>query len=163
AMDRCASGACAGTAIAGCGGGVLIPGRTDVIAGTGGWSVRCLAWSGRTCTRLQARMECTVCAVYASCGVWHDITDFNDSDNRSSVNWCALATGNATINSKGAGGTAVAPRACGWGSMTHPHCESTRATIHVPVMGVPTAHGGMLNESYCSASSRLLTLDCAGW
>jgi hypothetical protein len=79
------------------------------------------------------------------------------------VNWCALATGNATILSKGGSGTAVAPRGCGWGSTTHPHCESARATFHVPVAGVPTAHGALLHDSYCSASTTRLNLDCAGW
>ncbi len=164
AGDVCsAGGTCAGTPVGGCGGGALVPGRTDLVVGQGGWCVRCLSWSGSTCTHLQGRMDCAVCTAYPSCAVWHDVTDFNDSDNRSSVNWCALATGNAGIVSKGSGGTAVAPRACGWGSTVHPLCEATRATFHVPVTGVPAAHGALLDESYCSASPRLLYLDCVGW
>ncbi len=161
--DVCASGACAGTPISGCGGGVLVPGRTDLVAGRDGWSVRCLAWSGRRCMHLQGRMECSVCPAYADCGVWHDVTDFNDHDNRSSMSWCALATGDGTVVTKGASGTAVAPRGCGWGSTTHPHCESTRASFHVPVPTVPSNFGALLQESYCSASTTLLNLECAGW
>ena len=159
----CTGGTCAGT-MTGCGGGYLVPGRTDLVATRDGWSVRCLAWSGRTCTRGQARMECSVCPTYTNCGLWHDVTTYNDGGNRCSQNFCALATGSAVVNSTSTGAaTAVAPRACGWGSSTHPHCEAIRASYHVPVTGVGATYGLLLNESYCGTQTTLRTFDCGGW
>ncbi len=160
--DMCTGGTCAGMSGA-CTGGALVPGRTDLVATRDGWSVRCLAWSGRTCTHAQATMECTVCSLYANCGMWHDISTFNDGGQRCSKSFCGLATGLGTVNSTGTGGTAMAPRACGWGSTVHPICETVRASYHPPVTGVDSTYGLLLNESYCSADSTLRTFDCAGW
>lgn len=162
--DACRAGACSGTAIPGCGGGTLMPGRTDLVATMDGWSVRCLAWSGRTCVHGQARMDCTVCPAYPQCGVWHDVTTFNDGEFRCSGPWCAIATGNGTVLATGTGGPALtAPRACGWGSTMHPICMATRATYHPRLGGVDPNYGLLLDDAYCLNGTTLRTFDCAGW
>ena len=161
ARDRCVGGRCTGDMVTP--GTSLTPGRTDIVVTRDGWSVRCLAWSGRTCVHGQARMECSVCTVYSRCGEWHNITTFNDGGQRCSKSFCGLATGSGRVNSTGSGGAAAAPRGCGWGSSSHPHCEAARASYHPPVPGVDTNYGLLLNEGYCSSGATLRTFDCAGW
>jgi hypothetical protein len=161
--DACRGGVCSGTP-GGCGGGTLVPGRTDLIASMGGWHVRCLGWTGRTCIHGQAMMDCSVCPGYTQCGVWHDVTTFNDGENRCSGPFCALATGNGTVLSTGTGAAATtAPRACGWGDPAHPICSAARASFHPPLGGIDPNYGLLLDEAYCSFGTTLRTFDCAGW
>ena len=94
------------------------------------------------------------------CDVWHDITTYNN--NRTDLNFCAIATGDETVVSVGSGGAAVAPRDCGWGSSSHPICETGKATYVAPQVSDQTK-GLNLEETYCSNSTTLITLECAGW
>jgi len=159
--DVCTAGVCAGTDSGLCTG--LMPGRTDLTASAGGWTVRCLSWSARVCTHMQMMMDCSVCVTYPSCGVWHDVTNFNDGELRTSLNWCAIATGTSTVALETTGvGSAVAPRGCGWNSSTHPLCESGRASYQSGVPGITPTGGLLLDEGYCS-SGALLAVDCAAW
>jgi cysteine-rich repeat protein len=83
----------------------LVPGDTTIVITQDGWSVRCLVWTDNVCVHPQARMDCAVCATYTSCDVWHDITTFNN--NRTDLNFCAIATGDETVLSVGSEGAAV--------------------------------------------------------
>jgi LruC domain-containing protein len=143
--------------------GPITAGSTNAIATQGGWSVRCLAWSGRVCVRAQMKMECTVCATYPNCGVWHDITSYNNGSNRTAINYCAIATGSSTVNSVGFGSAAAQPYGCGWSATNHPICEAGRATYVVPNANIATTLGLLLNPTYCAGQTSLLTIDCAGW
>ena len=155
--DACTAGICSGGSTS------LTPGDTTTVISLDGWSVRCLAWSGAVCTHLQTMMDCLVCAVYAYCGRWHDMTTFNNDSSRMTMNWCALATGDAGIVSEGAGGVATTPHGCGYSSRSHPVCEASRATYHVDVAGVVPDYGLMLDNSYCGTASTLMTVECVGW
>lgn len=144
----------------------LVPGSTSSVM-RDGWSVRCLVWSGRICTRPQVMMSCDVCSSYPLCGVWHDLTDVNDfGEGWQAKNFCAIATGNAAATwSSGPDGSAVAPRACNWLSSLHPLCGPTRATyVPVDVPGTHEEHALSLEDGYCSLlMSRALHVDCAAW
>ena len=140
----------------------LIPGDTSIVITRDGWSVQCLMWVGNTCYYAQVKVDCVVCG-YANCDTWHSVTVWNNPDQRTTTNLCAIATGDATVVSEGTWGAAPAPRACGWYDSTHPICESDRATYSAPVAGVDPAAGLLLDESYCSSDTTLLAFECAGW
>ncbi len=140
--------------------GPLLPGDTTRVKTQDGWSVRCLAWSGNRCVHPQLRMSCLVCGVYSLCGVWHDITSWNN--NGTTQSFCAIGTGDETVLWNGAGGAAVAPRACGWGSNTHPLCQASKATYH-PAQVSNLIQGLNLEDSYCGISSTLINIECGGW
>lgn len=139
----------------------LIPGDTRVEMTYGGWSVRCQEWSGNVCTRIQQRVECGTCSSYAHCGQWHDTTTFNNSGNRTALNFCAIATGgDATVVSTTSGGEASTPQACGWSASDHPICESGRASLHVPEVGIDDDLGLLLNPEYCGSDDELIGVEC---
>ncbi|MEM9493191.1 MAG: hypothetical protein AAGC55_28840, partial [Myxococcota bacterium] len=112
------------------------------------------------------RMDCSVCSLYPQCGVWHDITNVNNGEERTTRNFCAIAAGSQNFAPSGTGATtATSPRGCGWNASAHPICESGRASIHVTGFGIPTVNGLLLNESYCSSVGKgnLLTIECTDW
>jgi len=154
--ETCQAGTC--TSIA-----RLSPGNTTLVATRDGWSVRCLSWSGDTCTRAQLRTDCSVCMTYTECGRWHDITTYNNSERRTSMNFCTIATGNSSVVREGSGGSATSPYACGWSSSSHPICETGRATVYTGGAGIMTRLGIMLNSGYCGSTATLMTFDCTGW
>ena len=150
-----------------CGGGfgpgeALVPGRTDIYVERAGWSVTCREWSGDRCVHPEMRMDCAVCAAYGACGEWHDITNFNNGSQRTSQNFCAIATGNRTVVAEGAAGATEAPRGCGWGSAAHPECAADHAT-YTAGFGIDGSLGLLLNEGYCRNSTTFLTIECTGW
>jgi len=53
--------------------------------------------------------------------------------------------------------------ALAWILALHPICEASRATYVVPVAGIPSNLGLLLNETYCAGSMQLRTFDCGGW
>jgi len=139
------------------------PGNTTATVTRDGWSVRCAAWTGDTCTQPQLRMDCSVCAAYANCGVFHDVTQYNNGGQRTSLNFCAIATGDSVVVSEGTGAAATAPRGCGWSASDHPICEAGRATYYTAGFGIDTSLGLLLQDDYCDGDGALLTLECAGW
>jgi hypothetical protein len=141
----------------------LSPGNTTAVSLYGGWAVRCLAWEGRVCTHPQTRVDCETCEAYVAGGEWHDLTPYNDPLTRTAPNFCAMATGSATVNAIGMGETASAPRACGWASSSHPVCMADQATIRVPADGIGARLGITANDAYCAGAPERLTVDCAGW
>jgi hypothetical protein len=138
-----------------------VTGVTGVAAGTG-YQVRCMAWSGKTCTHIQQRVECSTCSTYTQCGEWHDTTPFNNGSNRTALNFCAIATGNSAVRTVSSGGSASAPQSCGW-SGSHPSCESGRATYHAAGFGISTSLGLLLDPAYCGNDTKLLHVECAAW
>lgn len=138
----------------------LSPGDTTRVITVDGWSIRCAEWSGSVCVHPQVEMDCSVCAAYANCGAWHDITIYNDGSQRTSLNFCAMATlGDSTVVAEGSGATAAAPQACGWYAADHPICSASKATFVAP--GVPDPNLGFnLEPTYCSSESTLLTIQC---
>ena len=148
----CADGVCLTT---------VVPGSSTPRA-RDGWSARCLTWAGDVCTRPQVMVECTTCGGYTACGEWHDLTRFNDAPNRSAEVFCWIATDALPVVSTGAGGAAVAPRACAW-SGTHPICEASRASYAAPGSGHDPMLGLLAQESYCGNDPTLMTIECAGW
>ena len=139
------------------------PGDTTTVMEYAGWSVRCLEWSGDACTRMQQMASCAVCASYPHCDVWHDVTTMNNGSDRTTLNWCMLATGTAGFVAAGEGGpSAVFPYACGLHT-THPACDSNNVSIHVPGSTPDTNLGLLLNTDYCGATNRRLWADCTGW
>jgi hypothetical protein len=140
----------------------ITPGVTYTVVTEKGWSVRCLSWSGNICTRMQMRMDCGVCSGYGQCGVWHDVTPYNNHDDRTPKNWCALATGgDATVVQVSSGGTASAPAGCGYSSASHPLCSTNQASYHVANAGINPDYGLLLNDGYCGNNSSLMTVECA--
>ena len=147
----------------GCESEFITPGDTTTIMEFGGWSVRCLGWSGDSCVHMQQMASCDVCATYPQCDQWHDVTPFNNGSDRTTLNWCMLATGSPGINSSGEGAaTATFPQGCGLHT-THPSCDPTNLSIHIPGSTPDTNLGLLLNPGYCGNSSILLTVDCTGW
>jgi hypothetical protein len=143
--------------------GFLSPGDVETVASLDGWSVRCLEWNGQTCVRPQVMMECGVCNAYEECGVWHDLTPHNNNFNRTTRNFCAIATGSDAVVTSGSGATADAPRACGLGSFDHPICSADLASFHAAGFGIPASYGIMLNDAACSTAPARLTVECSAW
>ncbi len=146
-------------------GSLLSPGDTETIASLDGWSVRCLVWSGRVCTRPQVRMDSSVCESYQNGDVWHDLTTMgNDLQQRATTNFCAIATGNAGSVSSGAGSAPISPRACGLGSPSHPICSAGQATFHAAGFGINASFGLALDDEFCDFDTNpRLTLECSAW
>jgi len=129
---RVHAGTCAGTST-GCS-AYLVPGRTDMRVDARGLVVVDARLDRPDMhPRPSGAWTASVCPTYASCGVWHDVTSFNDGENRCSVNFLRAGhrLGGHQQHRDGAA-TAVAPRACGWGSTVHPLCEIGQATYSVP-------------------------------
>lgn len=147
------------------GGTFLTPGDTEAVATLDGWSVRCLAWSGRLCTRPQAMMDCGTCGAYGECGEWHDITIANNNlQHRTTQNFCAIAAGSPGHDSSGIGGAPVGPRACGLQSSSHPLCALDQATFHAAGFGIDDRYGLMLNDVACGWDNEpRLTVECTAW
>lgn len=144
----------------------LTPGDVEAVASVGGWSVRCLEWSGSTCVRPQARVDCTTCGSYGECGEWHDLTDWNNNglgQNRTARHFCLIGTGTDAVSSVGAGATPAGPRGCGVSSTEHPVCSADRASVHLPETGLGANHGLVLDDGMCSSSGVRLTVTCSGW
>jgi hypothetical protein len=141
----------------------LVPGDTEAIASLDGWSVRCLVWNGRVCVRPQMRVDCGTCGSYVECGVWHDVTAFNNDQSRTTRNFCAIASGSQAFSSAGFGATAASPRGCGLNSSSHPICEASRATVHAAGFGIHPSMGLVAQDAYCATDSRLLTMECTDW
>jgi hypothetical protein len=142
-------------------GGFLVPGNVDMVSTRDGWSVRCLAWSGRVCTHAQVKVECTTCEPYGQCGEWHDLTNFNNLNHPTTRTFCAIASGSAAFSQVGNGAPATGGGACGWSSWSHPLCTASQATVHTAGFGIPANHGITVHESYCAADR--LIVECSDW
>ena len=147
-----------------CDSDLVRPGDTTTVVEFNHWSVRCLEWAGTICTHMQMMADCAVCATYPLCGLWHDVTPFNNGDNRTPLNWCMIATGVGGVDFVGDGApSAVYPFGCGLSSPSHPSCSSSNISIRAPGSSVDPNLGLYLEPSYCGNSPNLLTVDCSGW
>ena len=135
----------------------------DVAIALDGYAVRCHAWDGDTCVHVQQMVECGTCGDFTGCGTWHDTSIYNNSDDRTVLNFCMLATGSPEFVSWDAGGPLTGPASCGWSAEDHPICESDRASIVVPGASDNERLGLLIDPEYCDDDPRLLTVECSGW
>lgn len=142
---------------------VLEPGVVDVAATLDGYSVRCHAWEGDVCVQIQQQIACDACGEFTDCGEWHDTTVYNNHRQRTSRNFCMLATGVPDVVSEGEGGPLLGPAACGWSASDHPYCFADRASIVVPGATDDPELGLLIRSEYCDNTPTLLTVECAGW
>lgn len=142
---------------------VVKPGVVDVAIALDGYAVRCHAWDGDTCVHVQQMVECGTCGDFTGCGTWHDTSIYNNSDDRTVLNFCMLATGSPEFVSWDAGGPLTGPASCGWSAEDHPICESDRASIVVPGASDNERLGLLIDPEYCDDDPRLLTVECSGW
>jgi hypothetical protein len=142
----------------------MTPGVVDVPFTYEGYSVRCRAWAGDVCVHMQQRVACDTCGAYELCDVWHDTTIWNNGGNRTALNFCAIATGDAGVVSVGNASVAITePAACGYSTSEHPVCSAGRASVHVEGVGIDPNLGLLLDPAYCDGDERRLTVECSGW
>jgi len=146
-------------------GDFLIPGDTEAVATLDGWSVRCLAWTDRLCTRAQVMTDCGTCGTYAECGKWHDLTTANNGlQQRTTVAFCAIAAGSTAVATGVGNGVAQGPRSCGRNNTADPVCTATSATFHPAGFGIDPGWGLLLDDIVCDWDfDPLLTIECAAW
>jgi len=140
----------------------LIPGNTDVIVENYGHKIRCVEWSGSTCTNAQIMVPAATCNSYQHKDLWHINVFGNNSEKRNCPNWCALATEGNTGWSECSSGSGLVPgnyRSCAMSTSTQ--CESN---VYTWKTNYPDQNGQLhIYLGNCYSAYPKLRVRCDGW